>query len=116
MSAKAYHILRVGLGITFAWIGVFILRSPETWGGYLQPWARNLLPFPLKTVMLSTGWFDVAIGALLLLGIWPRLVAFGAAAHLIIVLLTSGINDITVRDIGLLAAALALVVGVRQKR
>jgi len=105
-----YHIIRVGLGITFLWIGVLIFRDPEAWGGYLLPWAAGILPIPLTQAMLGTALLDVVIGFLLLVDFYTWLAAGLAALHLAIVLAVSGITDITVRDIGLLAAALALLI------
>jgi uncharacterized membrane protein YphA (DoxX/SURF4 family) len=110
MKASAFHILRVGLAITFLWIGILILKEPEAWGGFIQPWAVNLLPIPIKELMLGTALFDIAIGFLLLIDVLTWLAALGGAVHLAIVLTVSGINAITVRDIGLLAGLLALAV------
>jgi len=54
MKVSAFHILRVGVAITFLWIGVLILREPEAWGFYLQPWAVDLLPISLEKAMIGT--------------------------------------------------------------
>jgi uncharacterized membrane protein len=110
MKKTAFHFLRVGLAITFLWIGVLIFKNPEAWGGYLQPWAAGLLPIPLAQAMIGTAILDIAIGAFLLLDFLSWVAAFAGAVHLIIVLTVSGITDITVRDIGILAAALALMI------
>lgn len=110
MKTSAFHILRVGIAVTFLWIGILIFRQPEAWGGYLQPWVVNLLPIPLKEAMIATALFDIAIGAFLLVDILTYLAASLGALHLIIILTVSGINAITVRDIGLLAALLALMI------
>ena len=110
MKKTSFQILRVGLAITFLWIGVLIFKNPESWGGYLQPWAAGLLPIPLSQAMMGTAILDIIIGAFLLLNFLPWLAALVAAIHLIIVLIVSGITDITVRDIGLLAGALALTI------
>lgn len=108
MSKTAFHILRVGLAITFLWVGVLIFRSPEGWGSFLQPWAAALLPLPLRTAMIGTAILDIIIGLLFLvdMGVWLGAVVGGV--HLIIVLTTTGITDVTVRDIGLLSAVAAL--------
>lgn len=92
------------------WIGVLIFKNPEAWGGYLQPWAAGLLPIPIDQAMIGTAILDITIGAFLLFDFLPWLAAFIGAVHLIIVLTVSGITDITVRDIGLLVAALALMI------
>src|SRR3989344_9220230 len=110
MKKPSSHFLRVGLAITFLWIGVLIFKNPEAWGGYLQPWATGLLPIPLAQAMIGTAVLDITIGAFLLFDFLPWLAAFVGAIHIIIVLTTSGITDITVRDIGLLVAALALMI------
>lgn len=116
MSKLAYHILRIGLAITFLWIGILIFRNPEDWGGYLQPWVAKLIPVPLTQAMMGTAILDITIGFLLLIDVLTWLVATIGVIHLIIVLSVSGINAITVRDIGLLSSALALAIFAYQKR
>jgi|SRR3989344_4917360 len=108
MSKTSFHILRVGLAITFLWIGILILKEPGAWGGFIAPWAMKLLPAPVEQMMIGTAWLDIAIGILLLLDVFVWLGAIVASGHLIIVLTVSGINDVTVRDIAILAGTLAL--------
>jgi uncharacterized membrane protein YphA (DoxX/SURF4 family) len=110
MKKTSFHFLRVGLAITFLWIGVLIFKNPESWGGYLQPWAVWLLPIPPEQAMIGTAILDITIGAFLLIDFLPWLAALVGAIHLVVVLTVSSITDITVRDIGLLAAALAVVI------
>lgn len=110
MKTKGFHLLRIGLGVTFLWIGILVFRDPGAWGSYLQPWAVELLFTPLREAMIGTAILDIVIGGLLLVDYLTWVAAALASIHLIIVLVTSGITDITVRDIGLLAAALALLV------
>lgn len=109
MKKTSFHILRVGLAIAFLWIGVLIFKQPEAWGGYLQPWAAGLLPIPIAQAMIGTAFLDISIGALLLIDSFVWLAALVGAIHLIIVLTVSGITDITVRDIAILAATVALM-------
>lgn len=108
MKKSSFHIVRVGLAITFLWIGVLIFKNPEAWGGYLEPWAVGLLPIPLSEAMIGTAILDIAIGALLLTDTLVWLAALAGAVHLGIVLTVSGITDITVRDIGLFAGLIAI--------
>ena len=108
MRLSAYHILRISMAITFLWIGVLILQAPEAWGGYLQPWAADLLPVSLKFAMIAAGIMDILVGVFLLINIWVWHAAVLGSLHLVIILTVSGINAITVRDIGLLGGALAL--------
>jgi len=60
--------------------------------------------------MIGTAILDILIGFFLLIDFLTWLAALVGAIHLIIVLTVSGITDITVRDIGLLVAALALMI------
>ncbi len=108
MKRISYHISRIGLGITFLWIGVLIFRDPIAWGSYLQPWAANLLPIPIAQAMMGTAVLDIAVGVLLLLDIFVWFVAFVGALHILSVLVVSGVTDITVRDIAILYCATAL--------
>lgn len=110
MRKTSFHFLRVGLAITFLWIGILIFKDPEAWGGYLRPWAAGLLPLPLAQAMIGTAILDITIGFFLLIDVWLWLAALVGAIHLMIVLTVSGITDITVRDIGLLVAMLAVVI------
>ncbi len=108
MQRPAYHILRVGVAITFLWIGVLIFKSPEGWGSILQPWAVGLLPVSLESAMIATAILDVLIGFLLLIDKFVWIAAIIAIIHLAIVLTVVGITDITVRDIAILSGLVAL--------
>lgn len=103
-----YHILRVGMAITFLWVGVLIFKEPEFWGGFLEPWAAGLLPIPLREAIIGTAVLDIVTGFFLLIDIGVWLAALVGAIHLAVVLTTAGITAITVRDIGLLTATIAL--------
>src|SRR3989338_19680 len=109
MNRTSFHILRVGLAITFLWIGILIFKQPEALGGYITPWAARLLPMPIEQAMMGTAALDIVIGILLLIDSFVWLAALVGTLHLIIVLAVSGITDITVRDIGILAATIALM-------
>ena len=111
MNTLSFHLLRIGLAITFVWIGVFILQDLRGWELMIQPWALKLLSGSLAFAMVSTAILDIVVGLFLLLNIWTWFFAFVGALHLIIVFITVGINIITVRDIGLLFATAALMVG-----
>lgn len=65
---------------------------------------------PIEKAMLGTAVLDILVGFFLLVDYFTWVAAFLGAAHLVIILTVSGITDITVRDIGLLAAAIAVMV------
>ena len=108
MNVYGFHILRVGMAITFLWIGVLIFQSPEAWAGFIQPWALDLLPISPKAALMVTAILDIVIGGFLLIDMFTWLAALLGALHLASILIVSGIDAITVRDIGLLAAMVSL--------
>lgn len=110
MNKISYTILRVGLGITFLWVGVLIFQSPEGWSNFISPWAAELIPFSLKNTMICVAIFDVLIGALLIYDFIVWIGALLAAIHMIDVLIVSGITNVTVRNIAILAGALAVFI------
>lgn len=109
MKNYAFHILRVGVAITFLWIGVLIFASPEAWGDLLLPWAAGIMPIPLEQAMLGTAVLDIVIGLFLLIDVHTWFFSLLAALHLVGVLVFVGITPGTARDIGLLAGCLALL-------
>lgn len=110
MNKSAFHILRVGTAITFLWIGVLIFQDPQGWGSYMAPWVVDLLPISVKNVMILTAILDTVIGLLLLTEIFVWRAAVAGAVHIGMVLIVSGINEGTVRDIAIIAGAIALAV------
>jgi uncharacterized membrane protein YphA (DoxX/SURF4 family) len=109
MNRASFHVLRVGVAVTFLWIGVLIFKDPQAWGGFLEPWAAGLVPVPLREAMIGTAVLDILIGILLLIDVHVWLAALVGSIHLVIVLTVSGITEITVRDLAILAATLALM-------
>ena len=109
MKSTAFHILRVGTGITFIWIGVLIFREPESWGALLQPWAAGLVPVPLREAMIGTAILDILVGLALLVDISVFWAAAVGVFHIGTVLVTVGIETVTVRDIAIGAGLLALM-------
>lgn len=103
----SYLVLRVSLGLVFLWIGVDILRHPEIWLGYLPA----SLPFgiPRELGLKLNGIFDVVLGVALIGRVFPKITAMLAALHLVGVLFVNGIDQIVIRDVGLLGAGLALL-------
>lgn len=110
MRKSSYHFLRVGLAITFLWIGVLILRNPEAWGSYIEPWALKLLPMSLVQAMQTTAVLDIVVGLSFLFDFFLWGAALLGSIHLIIILIISGVTDITIRDVGLFTGTLALFI------
>lgn len=103
----SHNFLTWGLGIVFLWIGLDILQHPDTWIGYLPA----TLPIGLskELALQMNGVLDVAIGVLLIMNWWPKIVAAIAAFHLLGILATQGLDSVLIRDVGLLGASLSLL-------
>lgn len=108
MKNFSFHILRIGVAITFILIAIFIFQNPIAWGGYIKPWAKEVLIFPVEITMILTAIFDLIVGSFLLFNILLRPVLFFAFFHILIVLFITGINSVTVRDIAILTAIVSL--------
>ncbi|WP_033439515.1 DoxX family protein [Saccharothrix sp. NRRL B-16314] len=122
--------LRVSIGVVFVWFGVLkvIGSSPV---GYLVsaavPWVDPGFLVP------ALGWFEVALGAVLLIGRLPRLALVAVAVHLAgtfvvfvqapalvmtegnpLLLTTSG--EFVLKNVVLICAALVLLARVERRR
>ncbi len=108
MRNASLLVLRLGLAVTFVWIGFFIGQDPESWGtGFIKPWAQELLPVPLGEVMKATAVLDIVVGLVLLTRKYGWIAGAVGALHLLGVLIVAGVDAITIRDVGLLGATLA---------
>ena len=109
MKTAGYHILRVGMAITFLWIGILIFREPIFWSGFLPAFVVKMFD-NVMPIMTLVAIFDLLIGLFLLFDWFTFWIALLGFSHLLGILLLTGIDDTTVRDIGLAAASLALAV------
>lgn len=100
--------MRIGLGLTFIYIGVDILRHPNLWIGYIPQ--ETVFNLDRVTMLRLAGLFDITIGAMLGAKIWPRLAGSLAVLHLIGIFTLNGMDSVVARNIGLLGTALAVAV------
>jgi uncharacterized membrane protein YphA (DoxX/SURF4 family) len=110
MKKYSRYLLQVGLGTVFIGIGVMILQDPAGWAALIQPWAAKLIPGSILSTMKETGFLDIGVGVLFLIGPLAWIAALIGSVHITVVLITTGITTITIRDIGLLAAAIVLFI------
>lgn len=107
---------RVLLGLVFAWFGYHELVAPRLWTGYVPILQSTSIPATIA--VLAHGWVLLLLAAALVLGVLPRTAAgIGALLMLEIVVALSlhGLNDIVIRDVGVLGLAL-VVSGQRRVR
>jgi len=101
-------VLRLGLGLVFLLLGINKMIKPEVWVGWI--------PLPLKPLLADANQFlffngltEAILGLMLILGIYTKLASMVSAAFLFTILLFFGADDITSRDIGLLAMAITIM-------
>jgi len=108
----AATLTRVLLGIVFAWFGYHELVDPRLWTGYVPvvPAASTAS----VVLVLAHGTVLLVLGVALVVGVAPR-VAGAIGALLMIEIVVSlgvhGLNDIVVRDVGVLGLAVAVSAG-----
>lgn len=108
---------RLALGAVFLWFGSGELWQPRLWTGYvpLLPQSSGLTAL----LVLAHGALLLLLATALLFGIAPR-VAAGIGAVLLVEIvmaltIQAGLNDIAVRDLGVLGLALAVAGSARHR-
>ena len=108
-SAYGITIIRIGMAGMLLWFGVQELLHPMNWEGYVPDFVMSISGLSEHTIILANGAVEVACGALLLLGVYTRVVAFVMAVHVALIGVSLGYSAIAVRDLGLAAALFGLV-------
>lgn len=107
MQSIGFVVLRVGLALVFLWFGMNQLFDPSSWTSFVPSW--GVPPFLNTTqVVLMNGLFEVLSSILLILNIFTRPAALLLALHLVGIVISTGINPIGIRDLGLSVATFAL--------
>lgn len=107
MSQYAPLILRIGLGIVMLWFGYQQLAQPDNWIGWVPEWI-SAFGLSAPNVVFLNGIFEVAAGALLILGVFTRIVSMLLFLHLILIILEIGFTAIGMRDVAIAVAFAAL--------
>jgi len=111
MSAK--WILITGLAYVFAIFGIGKFVQPLLWIGWIPLWMEGVLTFTRDQWLNVFGAVEVVLAVLLLIPKKKiqRVAVILMALHLVAVITQSGLlNDIGVRDTGLLLMAVGLFV------
>lgn len=101
-------LLRCGIGLVFLLFGVDKFLHMNVWSAYMPQWLPPLLPFSITTFLYFQGGLEAVLGFFLIIGFWSRTSAFLCALIIMGIIASLGINEITIRDFGLLMGALAL--------
>lgn len=107
-SKYAPSLVRVSIAGVFLWFGINQLLEPNNWTGFLPLWADNL-PLSLETLIYLHGSFETILGAVLLVGYKPRIIAALLALSLTMTTIHLNYGPVMVRDIALIGATLSIV-------
>lgn len=107
----ARNTLITGLVLVFGAFGIDKFWHPLIWIGWMPTWMDGLMGLPTETWLPVIGAIEIVLAAALLFPWRPVRMTSAAlmALHLVSVILQAGINDIGIRDAGLLSAAIALL-------
>ncbi len=108
--ATARWVLLAGLAFVFLYFGIEKFVDPFTWIGWMPTWMDGLLGLPVSSWLSIIGGTEILIGVMLIVPMraMQRTGSFLAVLHLCGILATIGWNDVAVRDVGLLAMAIAV--------
>ncbi|MBI2003579.1 MAG: DoxX family membrane protein [Parcubacteria group bacterium] len=113
-STKTSNLfLRLGLAFVFLWFGVDKFIHPDYWiNAWFPLWLQGILTrFGIGNLnfIYANGIFEVVIGLGFVFNIFVKLLALLTILFLLFVLISFGLNEVTIRDVGLIGAALALL-------
>jgi hypothetical protein len=106
--------MRLAMAFVLSWFGIQELRSPAEWAVFVPNFVSDHSPIAINDLIIIHGFLLLVAAAAILFGVFHllgSLLAMGLLADIILGLwLNDGINDLVIRDLGLmgLAAALAL--------
>ena len=95
----AATLTRIILGLVFAWFGYHELADPRLWTGYVPVVPATSTASVVLVLVHGAVLFVLSVALALLM------------VEIVISLGVSGINDIVVRDVGVLGLAVAVAVG-----
>ena len=114
MKLSPVLILRIGLAAVFIYAGIHMFFDPQSWIGFVPDWVDKILSREIFLYIHSG--LELALGLMLLLGIFLPFVSLVSFFDIVAILLFYGIDDVTFRDFGLAMMALALFLFAKEKR
>jgi uncharacterized membrane protein YphA (DoxX/SURF4 family) len=105
--------LRIGIAAVFLWFGIDKFLHPSYWvnayvGGSLVSVIKIIHISSIQLIYL-TGIFELLVGLSLVTGVFTKFFSTLGVAFLISIMFFIGLNEVTIRDIGLIGGLVALV-------
>jgi hypothetical protein len=111
-NSVARGVLMSAMIIVFGVFGIDKFLHPLSWIGWMPLWMDGLFGIGKSEWLMVTGGIELILASALLFPnrIIRRIAAYGMALHCFFILTQTGINDVFVRDLGLMLSAIALAV------
>ncbi|MEK6899576.1 MAG: DoxX family membrane protein [Nanoarchaeota archaeon] len=104
LSTYSPLVLRIGIALVFLWFGFSQIKNPAGWTKMVPSYLQALMPFSPSTLIYFNGVLEIILAALLLLGLYTRLVAFLLSLHLLHIVTIVGYGAVGARDLALTIA------------
>ena len=106
-------VLRLSLALVFLWLGISKFIQPQYWvDAWLPQGIGSLMAhvhIAARDIIFMSGMFEVLVAVSLATGFFLRWFAGAAALGLLTVGLFHGINEVLIRDVGLIGGLVALI-------
>ena len=116
----SYLVLRIALAAVFFWFGVHKFLQPEYWlNAWIPTWTIALVEnigIGATQFVYLNGILEILIGLSLLTGVLIKFFSLLGVVILLCIIIFIGISEVTIRDLGLLGALLALFLWPEQGR
>lgn len=102
--------LTAAMVVVFGVFGIDKFIRPLVWLGWIPEWTENISGVSREVWLQVAGSIELLFAAAVLFPnkLIRRIAAWGMVVHLLLVLTQTGVNDLFVRDVGLLLGAIAL--------
>ncbi len=103
-------LLTAGLAAVFAYFGIDAFWHPVAWMGWIPAWMDGLFTLDAGLWLQIIGAFELLCAALIVVPIIPlrKTGCLLMAAFLLLLMPFTGLNDLSIRDFGLMMGALSL--------
>ncbi len=109
-ASVATGVLMSAMMIVFGVFGIDKFIHPLSWIGWIPQWMDGLFGIGKSQWLMVTGIMELILASALLFPsvLIRRIAAWSMVLHLAFVLTQTGMNDLFVRDLGLMLSAVAL--------
>lgn len=102
-------IIRIGIGFIFFYFGIDKFFHTSAWMNWIPPKLVFLLPFSGQVFIYILGVLEIVLGLFIFIGFLTRISSFIASLMLLAIIISVGFNEVSARDITILASTVSLI-------